>query len=194
MASLGANPRRTPQGLGPGAASSGFPSPAPVPGPREAEEEEVEEEEELAEIHLCVLWNSGYLGIAYYDTSDSTIHFMPDAPDHESLKLLQRVLDEINPQSVVTSAKQDENMTRFLGKLASQEHREPKRPEIIFLPSVDFGLEISKQRLLSGNYSFIPDSMTATEKILFLSSIIPFDCLLTVRALGGLLKFLGRRR
>nr|XP_011767137.1 mutS protein homolog 5 isoform X8 [Macaca nemestrina]XP_011767138.1 mutS protein homolog 5 isoform X8 [Macaca nemestrina] len=40
--------------------------------------------------------------------------------------------------------------------------------------------------------------MTATEKILFLSSIIPFDCLLTipsqVRALGGLLKFLGRRR
>nr|XP_011767136.1 mutS protein homolog 5 isoform X4 [Macaca nemestrina] len=150
MASLGVNPSRTPQGPGPGAASSGFSSPAPVAGPREAEEEEVEEEEELAEIHLCVLWNSGYMGIAYYDTSDSTIHFMPDAPDHESLKLLQR------------------------------------------------GLEISKQRLLSGNYSFIPDSMTATEKILFLSSIIPFDCLLTipsqVRALGGLLKFLGRRR
>uniref|UniRef100_A0A2K5MC87 MutS protein homolog 5 n=1 Tax=Cercocebus atys TaxID=9531 RepID=A0A2K5MC87_CERAT len=207
MASLGVNPSRTPQGPGHGAASSGFSSPAPVAGPREAEEEEVEEEEELAEIHLCVLWNSGYMGIAYYDTSDSTIHFMPDAPDHESLKLLQRVLDEINPQSVVTSAKQDENMTRFLGKLASQEHRQPKRPEIVFLPSVDFGLEISKQRLLSGNYSFIPDSMTATEKILFLSSIIPFDSLRRlrftpipllipsqVRALGGLLKFLGRRR
>ena len=119
---------------------------------------------------------------------------MPDAPDHESLKLLQRVLDEINPQSVVTSAKQDEAMTRFLGKLASEEHREPKGPEIILLPSVDFGPEISKQRLLSGNYSFISDSMTATEKILFLSSIIPFDCVLTVRALGGLLKFLSRRR
>lgn len=40
--------------------------------------------------HLCVLWASGYLGIAYYDTSDSTIHFMPDAPDQESLRLLQR--------------------------------------------------------------------------------------------------------
>ncbi|KAM9075750.1 mutS protein homolog 5 isoform 3-T3 [Megaptera novaeangliae] len=191
MASVGATPGRTPQEPGPGEASASFPSPAPVPDPREAEEEE---EEEPAEIHLCVLWNSGYLGIAYYDTSDSTIYFMPDAPDHESLRLLQRVLDEIDPQSVVTSAKQDENMTRFLGKLASQEHREPKRPEIIYLPSVDFGLEISKQRLLSGNYSFIPDSMTATEKILFLSSIIPFDCLLTVRALGGLLKFMGRRR
>uniref|UniRef100_A0A8C2Y094 MutS protein homolog 5 n=1 Tax=Capra hircus TaxID=9925 RepID=A0A8C2Y094_CAPHI len=191
MASVAATPARTPNGPGPGEASASFPTVASVPGPQEPEEEG---EEEPAEIHLCVLWNSGYLGIAYYDTSDSTIHFMPDAPDHESLKLLQRVLDEIDPRSVVTSAKQDENMTRFLGKLASQEHREPKRPEIIFLPSVDFGLEISKQRLLSGNYSFIPDSMTTTEKILFLSSIIPFDCLLMVRALGGLLKFLGRRR
>uniref|UniRef100_H0X2E8 DNA mismatch repair protein n=2 Tax=Otolemur garnettii TaxID=30611 RepID=H0X2E8_OTOGA len=208
MAFLGATPGGTPS------ASFRSPGPTPLPRPREAEEEEKEEDgdddQELAQIHLCVLWNSGYLGIAYYDTSDSTIHFMPDAPDHESLKLLQRVMDEINPQSLVTSAKQDEDMTRFLGKLASQEDREPKRPEIIFLPSVDFGLEISKQRLLSGNYSFIPDSMTATEKILFLSSIIPFDCLLTppglkltptsllilfqVRALGGLLKFLSRRR
>ncbi|XP_034886450.1 mutS protein homolog 5 isoform X1 [Mirounga leonina] len=205
MASVGAIPGRTPQGPGPGAASASFPSLAPVPGRGESEEEENEQEPAEvsgavlsraagAWIHLCVLWTSGYLGIAYYDTSDSTIHFMPDAPDHESLKLLQRVLDEISPRSVVTSAKQDENMTRFLGKLASQEHREPKRPEIVFLPSVDFGLEISKQRLLSGNYAFIPDSMTTTEKILFLSSIIPFDCLLTVRALGGLLKFLGRRR
>ncbi|XP_021115754.1 mutS protein homolog 5 isoform X14 [Heterocephalus glaber] len=51
-----------------------------------------------------------------------------------------RVLDEINPRSLVTSAKQDENMTHFLGKLASQEHREPKKPEIILLPSVDFGI------------------------------------------------------
>eukprot|EP00072_Mus_musculus_P062918 XP_011244616.1 PREDICTED: mutS protein homolog 5 isoform X3 [Mus musculus] len=189
-----ATPGRTPPGPGPrsGIPSASFPSPQPpMAGPGGIEEED---EEEPAEIHLCVLWSSGYLGIAYYDTSDSTIHFMPDAPDHESLKLLQRVLDEINPQSVVTSAKQDEAMTRFLGKLASEEHREPKGPEIILLPSVDFGPEISKQRLLSGNYSFISDSMTATEKILFLSSIIPFDCVLTVRALGGLLKFLSRRR
>lgn len=28
--------------------------------------------------------------MAYYDTSDSAIHFMPDAPDLESLQLLQR--------------------------------------------------------------------------------------------------------
>ncbi|XP_070274998.1 mutS protein homolog 5 [Myotis yumanensis] len=190
MASVGATAGGTRQGPGAGAAAASFPSPAPVPGPAGAEDDA----EEPAETHLCVLWSAGCLGLAYYDTGDSAVHFMPDAPDRDSLQLLQRVLDEISPRSVVTSAKQDENMTRFLGKLASQEHGEPKRPEIVFLPSVDFGLEISKQRLLSGNYSFIPDSMTTTEKILYLSSIIPFDCLLMVRALGGLLKFLGRRR
>ncbi|XP_004695159.1 PREDICTED: mutS protein homolog 5 [Condylura cristata] len=193
MAASAVTPGRTQQGPDSGQVSAGAPSSAPDPGCGATAEDDADEEEP-AEIHLCVLWNSGFLGLAYYDVSDSTIHFMPDAPDQENLKLLQRVLDEINPKSLVTSAKQDESMTRFLGKLASQERRQPKRPEIVFLPSVDFGLEISKQRLLSGNYSFIPDSMTDAEKILFLSSIIPFDCLLTVRALGGLLKFLGRRR
>ena len=51
--------------------------------------------------------------------------------------------------------------------------------------SPQIGPEISKQRLLSGNYSFISESMTATEKILFLSSIIPFDCVLTVSWVMG---------
>nr|XP_045013244.1 mutS protein homolog 5 isoform X3 [Jaculus jaculus] len=185
MAALRATSGGTPRGPGPWEAGADFPGNA---GHRD------DDDEEPGQTHLCVLWNSGYLGVAYYDTGDSTVHFMPDAPDDDGLTLLQRVLDEVSPRSVVTSAKQDENMTRFLGKLASQEHREPERPEIIFLPSVDFGPEICKQRLLSGDYSFIPESMTAMEKVLFLSSIIPFDCLLTVRALGGLLKFLSRRR
>lgn len=109
-----------------------------------------------------------------------------------------QVLDEINPQSVVTSAKQDETMARFLGKLgkgriktgsgkdhqnveyreaklagrergtttglsfaepwpfaptASQEQREPKRPEIVLLPSVDFGRSFYLVRLIPGALS-----------------------------------------
>lgn len=43
-----------------------------------------------AQTHLCVLWSAGCLGLAYYDTGDSAVHFMPDAPDRESLQLLQR--------------------------------------------------------------------------------------------------------
>nr|XP_045013242.1 mutS protein homolog 5 isoform X1 [Jaculus jaculus] len=131
MAALRATSGGTPRGPGPWEAGADFPGNA---GHRD------DDDEEPGQTHLCVLWNSGYLGVAYYDTGDSTVHFMPDAPDDDGLTLLQRVLDEVSPRSVVTSAKQDENMTRFLGKLASQEHREPERPEIIFLPSVDFGI------------------------------------------------------
>ncbi|XP_038624504.1 mutS protein homolog 5 isoform X2 [Tachyglossus aculeatus] len=156
-----------------------------------------EEEEETAETHLSVVWHAGHLGIAYYDTGDSIIYFMPDAPDHENLRLLQRVVDEIGPRSIVTSMKRDENMTRFLEGLASAgsgNNEVMGRPEVVLFPSVDFGLEISKQRLLSGSFSFITEPMSPTEKILFLSSIMPFDCPLTVRALGGLLKFLDQKR
>lgn len=38
-----------------------------------------------------------------------------------------QVLDEINPQSVITSAKQDETMARFLGKLGKgRPHKDGK--------------------------------------------------------------------
>ncbi|XP_074167535.1 mutS protein homolog 5 isoform X3 [Sminthopsis crassicaudata] len=166
---------------------------AEVPSILEQDGEE-EEEEEQTETYLCVLWHSGCLGMAYYDSADSTIYFLPDTPECDHLKLLQRVVDEINPRSIITSAKQDENMARFLEGLVSPEHKQLGIPETVLLPRVDFGLEISKQRILSGNFSFIPESLTYTEKILFLSSIIPFDCPLMIQALGGLLKFLNRRR
>ncbi|XP_069491252.1 mutS protein homolog 5 isoform X2 [Ambystoma mexicanum] len=40
----------------------------------------------------------------------------------------------------------------------------------------------------------MPSHLTETERILYLSSVIPFDSPTMVRALGGLLKFLERRR
>ncbi|XP_038598991.1 mutS protein homolog 5-like, partial [Tachyglossus aculeatus] len=156
-----------------------------------------EEEEERAETHLSVVWHVGHLGIAYYDTGDPIIYFMPDGPDHENLRLLQQVVDEIGPWSILTSMKRDENMTRFLEGLASPgsgNNEVMGRPEVVLFPSVDFRLEISKQRLLSGSFSFIMEPMSPTEKILFLASIVPFDCPGTVRALGGLLKFLDQKR
>ncbi|KAM4641957.1 mutS protein homolog 5 [Discoglossus pictus] len=56
------------------------------------------------------------------------------------------------------------------------------------------GLPVCKQRILSGNFPFLPAKLTESEKILQLSSFIPFECPLMIRAVGGLLKFLQRRR
>ncbi|XP_075692441.1 mutS protein homolog 5 [Rhinoderma darwinii] len=156
-----------------------------------------EDEEPPAEIYLSVLWQSGQLAAAFYNSSDCSIHFMPDTAETEHLRLLNRVVADLQPRCIVTSAKQDQNFTEFLQTLnpapdAAADER--FRAEICLFPRMDFALPICKQRVLSGNFSLLPSNLTESEKILHLSSIIPFDCPLMVCALGGLLKFLDRRR
>ncbi|XP_062428524.1 mutS protein homolog 5 [Rhea pennata] len=156
---------------------------------------EQEEDQEHSEAHMSVLWFAGQLAITYYDTEDCSVYFMPDTPDNEDLKLLQKVIGEVLPQCIVTSAKQDQNIAKFLTNLRdTADDKDTRKPEIVLFPNIDFGLEVSKQRILSRQFPFIPSHMTATEKILYLSSIIPFESPLMIRALGGLLKFLDRRR
>ncbi|KFV20075.1 MutS protein 5, partial [Tauraco erythrolophus] len=154
-----------------------------------------QEDQECSETHMSLLWYAGQLAITYYDTEDCSVYFMPDIPDNEDLKLLEKVIGEINPQCIVTSAKQDQNIAKFLTNLTTAAgDKDIGKPEVVLFPNIDFGLEVSKQRILSRQFPFIPSHMTATEKILYLSSIIPFESPLMIRALGGLLKFLDRRR
>ncbi|XP_009687119.2 mutS protein homolog 5 [Struthio camelus] len=156
---------------------------------------EQEEDQERSEAYMSVLWFAGQLAITYYDTEDCSVYFMPDTPDNEDLKLLQKAIGEVLPQCIVTSAKQDQNIAKFLTNLRdTADDKDTRKPEIVLFPNIDFGLEVSKQRILSRQFPFIPTHMTATEKILYLSSIIPFESPLMIRALGGLLKFLDRRR
>ncbi|XP_025941490.1 mutS protein homolog 5 [Apteryx rowi] len=156
---------------------------------------EQEEDQEHSEAHMSVLWFAGQLAITYYDTEDCSVYFMPDTPDNEDLKLLQKVIGEVLPQCIVTSAKQDQNIAKFLTNLRdTADDKDTRKPEIVLFPNIDFDLEVSKQRILSRQFPFIPSHMTTTEKILYLSSIIPFESPLMIRALGGLLKFLDRRR
>ncbi|XP_075042697.1 mutS protein homolog 5 isoform X2 [Mixophyes fleayi] len=129
-----------------------------------------DEDEEPSEIYLSVLWQSGLLAVAYYISGDCSIHFMPDTPDTEQLQLLSR-----------DSAPDGEADGRF-------------KAEIVLFPRMDFALPICKQRVLAGNFSSLPSNLTEPQKIVHLSSIIPFDCPLMICALGGLLKFLERRR
>nr|XP_020646346.1 mutS protein homolog 5 [Pogona vitticeps]XP_020646347.1 mutS protein homolog 5 [Pogona vitticeps]XP_020646348.1 mutS protein homolog 5 [Pogona vitticeps] len=157
---------------------------------------EQEDEQEQSEVYMCVLWYGGKLGVAYYDTADCSIYLMSDSPDNEDLKLLQKVVNEVLPKYILSSAKQDYNIAKFLTNISTFTGNEQCRgkPEVVLYPNMDFGLEVSKQRILSRQFPFIPSHVTATEKILYLSSIIPFESSLVVRALGGLLKFLDRKR
>nr|XP_060611047.1 mutS protein homolog 5 isoform X1 [Anolis sagrei ordinatus] len=157
---------------------------------------EQEDEQEQSEIYLCVLWYGGELGIAYYDSGDCSIYFMAESPDNKDLKLLQKVVDEVLPTYILSSAKQDNSIANFLTniKTVTEDKQRERKPEVVLYPNMDFGLEVSKQRILSRQFPFVPSHMTATEKILYLSSVIPFESPLVVRAMGGLLKFLDRKR
>uniref|UniRef100_A0AAY5ENW0 MutS protein homolog 5 n=1 Tax=Electrophorus electricus TaxID=8005 RepID=A0AAY5ENW0_ELEEL len=135
------------------------------------------------------------LGLSFYDSRDYTLHFMPDTVDDTDLHLLDRVIQEISPHVIITSAKQEQNMARFMKGLGSNSDY---KPEIVVYPHADFGVEVSKQRLLSAHLPFIPSSITEQERISYLTSCIPFDSLLGASDKGAepraLLKCLDRRR
>ncbi|XP_073494106.1 mutS protein homolog 5 [Phyllobates terribilis] len=156
-----------------------------------------EEEEPPAEIYLSVIWKSGQLAAAFYNSGDCSVHFMPDTAETEQLRLLSRVIADLQPRCIVTSAKQDQHFSDFLQTLKPTPDGAADgrfTAEICLFPRVDFALPICKQRVLSEHFSMLPSNLTEPEKILHLSSVIPFDCPLMVCALGGLLKFLDRRR
>ncbi|KAM8734174.1 mutS protein homolog 5 [Acanthopagrus schlegelii] len=153
--------------------------------------EDEEEEEDSPVVLLSVLAQQGQVGLCFYDSKDSSLHYMSDTPDNYELHLLARVIQEVSPHVMITSAKQERCMTRFLHQLGSNPDY---RPEVVTYPYVDFGLEVGKQRLLSAHLPFLPASISESEKMSYLSSCISFDSPLMLRAVGALLKCLDRRR
>ncbi|XP_028835128.1 mutS protein homolog 5 [Denticeps clupeoides] len=154
-------------------------------------DENQEESLEVSYVYLSVLMLHGQVGLSFYDSLDYTLHFMPDIADSSGLHLLERVVQEISPQVIVTSAKQERCMAHFLRGLGSNPDY---KPEVVVYPNSDFGLEVAKQRLLSAHLPLLPASITENEKIPYLSSCIPFDSVLMLRTMGALLKCLDRRR
>ncbi|XP_059194404.1 mutS protein homolog 5 isoform X2 [Centropristis striata] len=132
-----------------------------------------EEEEDSPAVLLSVVAQHGQVGLCFYDSKDSSLHYMKDTPDNFELHLLARVIQEVSPHVIITSAKQERSMTRFLQQL---------------------GLEVGKQRLLSAHLPFLPTSLSERDKMSYLSSCISFDSPLMLRAVGALLKCLDRRR
>ncbi|XP_016128415.1 mutS protein homolog 5-like [Sinocyclocheilus grahami] len=122
---------------------------------------------------------------------DYTLHFMPDTMDNSDLHLLDRVIQELSPNVLITSAKQEQSLLEFIEKL---ELNPEYKPEIVMFPNANFGLEISRQRLLSAHIPSLSPTITESEKIPYLSSCIPLDSVLMMRSIGGLLKCLERRR
>ncbi|XP_008321312.1 mutS protein homolog 5 [Cynoglossus semilaevis] len=150
-----------------------------------------EDDEVTSEILLSVLVQQGQLGLCFYNSENCTLHYMTDTSDSRELHLLDRVIKEVSPHVIITSAKQERCMTHFLQQLGSNPDY---RPEVVTYPNVDFGLEVSKQRLLAAHLPFLPATISEKDKMSYLSSCLSFNSPLMLRTVGALLKCLDRRR
>lgn len=160
------------------------------------------------QIYMSVLWYNGKLGMAYYDTELTQIFMLLDIVESDDFLFLKRILRQLHPTCVLLSSKQDDRLVQTLKSLVSTnsdagnislasddislstEHSN----KLQFLPSIDFNPDICKRRILNLDLPGIPDHYTDTEKTLYFSSLISFDNITTIRATGGLLKYLEKMR
>ncbi|KAL4235524.1 MutS protein 5 [Mactra antiquata] len=126
-----------------------------------------------AQIYMGVVWHMGKLGVAYYDLDTTIIYVMLDIPETDDFKYLLKVVEEIQPVQIVVSSKQDDRLLRVLHKKAP---------------------EICKRRVLSLDLPAVKEHFTEMERVMYLTSLIPFENLSMIRALGGLLKYLEKMR
>ncbi|XP_048763209.2 mutS protein homolog 5-like [Ostrea edulis] len=161
------------------------------------------------QIYMSVLWHGGRLGMAYYDLEMTQIFMLLDIVESDEFLFLKRVLQQYHPSCVVLSSKQDDRLVQTLRNLVSTRSdttasmatdeisasfSDEDSDILQFLPSIDFSPDICKRRILNLDLPGIPTHYTDTEKTLYLSSLISFDNVATIRATGGLLKFLEKRR
>ncbi|XP_038048492.1 mutS protein homolog 5-like isoform X2 [Patiria miniata] len=179
---------------------------------------QIDGEEDENQTHLSVVWHGGQLGAAYYDGETAEIHMMRDSAEPDTFTLLKQVFHQVQPKFIVTSATADERFLKAVKDLQGGKDTtstvgdirqtssvsgpgtdgEPDSSmgdnQLQLLPSLDYTLEVCKRRILAMSLPSIPEHFTEEDRTIFFSSLIPFDCLCMVRAVGGLLKYLEKRR
>ncbi|XP_078316540.1 mutS protein homolog 5-like isoform X2 [Crassostrea virginica] len=163
---------------------------------------------ENEQIYMSLLWHNGRLGMAYYDTELTQVFLLLDIVESDDFLFLRRILRQFHPACIILSSKQDDRLVQTLRSLVSTRsdngnasiasdemsfHSEDSNI-LQFLPSIDFNPDICKRRILNLDLPGIPDHYTDSEKTLYFSSLISFDNITTIRATGGLLKYLEKMR
>ncbi|KAL5017523.1 hypothetical protein ScPMuIL_007112 [Solemya velum] len=64
------------------------------------------------QVYMGVMWHGGKLAVAYYDLDSAHIYLMLDSVETEDFSLLQRIIKQIQPCTIVMSSKQDERLMK----------------------------------------------------------------------------------
>ena len=166
-------------------------------------------------VYLSVTWFSGCLGAAYYDADNATLSFLMETVEVPPFNVLFNLVNELTPIVVITSARQDAEFLKalqscknesslfsvannFTSETGSEKAREVSSVlnefSLELLSSIEFDYQSSKHRLLSVEVPGIPQHYTSVERAMHLSSCIPLDNISSVRAAGGLLRYLEKKR
>ncbi|XP_075921192.1 mutS protein homolog 5 isoform X2 [Petromyzon marinus] len=171
--------------------------------------EEERGDQPQAQVVLSVMWNRTILGMAFYDSEDGTVYYINDTPDTDDNSLLKRVIFQLNPTCIITSAKQKDSFFKMLAN-PDGEVGEKKAPEgdggeqvdgreqgsynVEVLPSFNFVVEAGKQRILNTNLPGMLPDLTEQERIYHFVQMVPFDNSYMLCAMGALLKFVEQKR
>ncbi|KAL3869764.1 hypothetical protein ACJMK2_042401 [Sinanodonta woodiana] len=107
---------------------------------------------------------------------------------------VSQVLKQVGPSQVILSTKQEERLVKRIKGFCGFSENNAGNGRLQFLPSIDLSLEMCKRRILSLDLPSIPSHYTVTERTLYISSLVPFENACMVRAVGGLIKYLERKR
>jgi len=171
--------------------------------------------------YLSVIWCGGCLGAAYYETDTCVVHMLLESVESRSFELVRNLIEELNPAAIITSARQDDLFVSMLKEAICEAKRDDDERENLpehnsrindstnleeqlephaltcvleMLSSVEYRYEISRRRILCSKLPTIPDHYDELEKAMYFSSTVPFECIATIRATGGLIRYLEKKR
>ncbi|CAK8675199.1 unnamed protein product [Clavelina lepadiformis] len=165
------------------------------------------------ETYLSIIWCNERLGAAYYEADTAILYLLSDMMESYPFDLTKQLLEEINPVTIISSAKQDDVFLNALHKCSSSvshsstkessshtnvfddisEENLPVDKSIKLISSVEFRYDLGKRKLLDIDLPAIPYHYTETERYMYLASMISFDDVTSIRAASGLIWYLDKK-
>ncbi|EDV23409.1 uncharacterized protein TRIADDRAFT_58009 [Trichoplax adhaerens] len=122
-------------------------------------------------IIMSVCWKSSQLGVAFYDAETCIINMCADIVETEDFTMLRKAITQIDPDIVLTFARQDTKIYQALEASESAKHR--------------IGSLLSRIRNQS--------DMLEIEELMTISAKLSFNNVTMISAIGGLITFLENK-
>ena len=146
-------------------------------------------------VFLSLVWAGFKLAASYYDTDSCELFLLSDRQEIDSFEYLKRILIQVEPNHILTSAKQDERLKSVLIEFKESEIGRTKNTQIHIIPSINFIYEVSQKRIIS--LLQMPIQMRdlgSKERSLYVSSLFPQESVELVRCVGALLHYIVKHQ